>query len=76
MEKYKNSGGNSGISSYEIGSDYIIVKFYGNSKIYRYSYTGGAGRVHVEKLKQLARIGSGLNAYIIKYVKDLYDKEY
>ncbi len=74
MERYKNSGGNSGVSTYEIGSDYIIVKFIGNSKIYRYSYTGGAGSHHVENLKQLARKGSGLNAYIMKYVKDKYDK--
>lgn len=74
MERYKNSGGNSGVSAYEIGSDYILVLFKGNSKPYRYSYTGGAGSHHVENLKRLARSGSGLNAYIIKHVKDKYDK--
>jgi hypothetical protein len=74
MEKYENSGGNSGVSSFEIGSNYIIVLFKGKLKPYRYSYTGGAGRYHVENLKRLARNGSGLNAYIINYVKDKCDK--
>lgn len=74
MERYRNSGDGSGVSTYEIGSDYIDVKFNGNSKIYRYSYSGGAGSHHVENLKQLARNGSGLNAYIVKYVKDKYDR--
>lgn len=73
MEKYKNSGGDSGISSYEIGSDYIIVKFSGTYRTYKYSYSGRAGYNHVENMKKLARNGSGLNAYINKHVKSLYD---
>ncbi len=74
MERYRNSGGDSGVSSYEIGSDYIIVIFKGNSKPYRYSYGGRAGQNHVENMKKLARNGSGLNAYINNHVKYLYDK--
>jgi hypothetical protein len=72
MERYRNSGGDSGISTYEIGSDFIIVKFTGTFRTYRYSYRK-AGQNHVENMKRLARSGSGLNAYINRYVKKLYD---
>lgn len=72
MERYRNSGGDSGVSSYEIGSDYIIVKFSGTARTYRYSYRK-AGQRHVENLKRLAQSGSGLNNYINSYVKNLYD---
>lgn len=73
MERYRNSGGGSGVSTFEIGSDYIIVKFSGTVRTYRYSYRK-AGQNHVENMKRLARSGSGLNAYINQNVKDLYDK--
>jgi hypothetical protein len=72
MERYRNSGGDSGVSAYELGSDYIRVKFGGNSRIYTYSYRK-AGRSHVEQMKGLAQGGSGLNSYINKHVKFLYD---
>ncbi len=74
MENYRNSGGDSGVSTFEIGSDFILVFFKGNHKPYRYSYGGGAGQNHVENMKRLARTGSGLNGYINQYVKYLYDK--
>jgi hypothetical protein len=73
MERYRNSSGNSGVYGYEIGNDYIRVKFTGNSKTYQYSYTGKAGRNHVDNMKSLARSGSGLNSYINSYVKYKYD---
>lgn len=72
MESYRNLGGDSGVSAYEIGENYIKVKFHGNYKIYTYSYRK-AGRNHVEQMKILARRGSGLNSYINMYVKYLYD---
>lgn len=72
MEKYRNSSGNSGVYSYEIGNEYIRVKFSGTSKIYTYSYSK-AGSQHVENMKVLARSGSGLNSYINSYVKFKYD---
>ena len=49
MERYRNSGGESGVSAYEIGSDYILVKFSGTARTYRYSYRK-AGQNHVENL--------------------------
>ena len=72
MERYRNSGGNSGVSSFEIGTDYITVKFSGSFRIYRYS-DRKAGQNHVETMKRLARSGSGLNSNINRYVKNLYD---
>lgn len=72
MERYRNSSGNSGVYGYEIGNDYIRVKFSGTSKIYTYSYRK-AGSNHVENMKSLARSGSGLNSYINSYVKFKYD---
>lgn len=72
MERYRNSGGDSGVSSFEIGTDYITVKFSGSFRSYRYSYRK-AGKNHVETMKRLAQSGSGLNSYINRYVKNLYD---
>lgn len=72
MERYRNSGGDSGVSSFEIGADYILVRFSGNIRTYRYSYQK-AGQQHVEAMNRLARTGNGLNSYINRYVKNLYD---
>lgn len=72
MERYRNSGGASGVSAYEIGSDYIKVKFSETTRTYTYSYRK-AGTGHVEQMKALALRGSGLNSYINRYVKHSYD---
>jgi hypothetical protein len=72
MERYRNAGGDSGVYAYEIGADYIAVMFSGTSRTYTYSYRK-AGSSHVEQMKVLALRGSGLNSYINKYVKHLYD---
>jgi len=72
MEIYKNLGGNSNVSAYEIGSDRITVEFKGNSRLYVYSYAR-AGRDNVEQMKTLARSGRGLNSFIKLHVNDLYD---
>jgi len=73
MERYKNLSGTSGVTGYEIGADYIRVAFSETSKIYSYSYNGKAGKAHVDNMKRYAVSGSGLNAYINKYAKKLYD---
>ncbi len=72
MERYGNSSGKSGIYGYEIGNDYIRVLF-SSGLTYRYSYNGRAGVNNVEKMKVLAKNGSGLNSYINSYVKNKYD---
>ena len=71
MNRYRNSGGDSGVSGYEIGIDYIQIRF-STGKIYSYSYRR-AGKRHVDQMKILAEKGKGLNTYLNKYVKDLCD---
>lgn len=60
MEKYKNLNGKSGVEGYEIGSDFIRVKFNdGSEYTYNYSVTGTS---NVEQMKVLALGGQGLNS--------------
>jgi len=72
MEVYRNINGDSNVEAYEIGSDFIRVKFARTTKIYQYSYRR-AGRENVEIMKELARNGDGLNSFIKKNVEKLYD---
>jgi len=72
MENYGDTGGNSGIAAYEIGADYVSVQFTNTGKVYTYSYAK-AGKSHVDQMKILARSGSGLNSYIMRNVKSLFD---
>jgi hypothetical protein len=72
MQRYRNLSGDSGVHSFEIGGDYILVQFSGTSQVYKYSYLK-AGRIHVEQMKSLALKGKGLNTYINRNTKSLYD---
>ena len=72
MERYRNASGNSGVTAYEIGPDYIRVQFSNTPATYTYSYQR-AGSIHVENMKDLARSGSGLGTYINRHTKYLYD---
>lgn len=71
MQIYKNLGGNSNISSFEMGTDFIDVQFNGGA-IYRYSYKS-AGSNHIEYMKTLAIQGYGLNSYINRNVRKNYE---
>lgn len=73
MQRYLNVDGDSNIEAYEIGTTYIDVKFFGTAKVYRYSYYS-AGKANVEKMKELAREGNGLNSFIMRTVKYNYEK--
>lgn len=73
MQKYKNSGGNSGVDEFEIGADFITVRFHNGSKLYTYSYQS-AGVEKVEQMKRLALSGHGLNGYINTYARNDYVK--
>ena len=73
MERYKNLGGNSGVVGYEIGSDFIRVQF-SNGSVYLYTYAS-AGANNVEQMKQLARMGQGLNAFINRHVRKAYERK-
>ena len=73
MERYGNKSGDSGVYAYEIDMDYIRVQFFVTSRTYTYSYRK-SGSTHVDNMKQLARYGSGLNNYIKRHTKYLYDQ--
>ena len=73
MEKYKNTKGDSGVQSYEIGSDFIIVQFINDgSYLYNYQIPGSS---HVERMKKLAIKGQGLSTYISTNIKKKYAKK-
>ena len=72
MNHYKNINGDSGIVAYEIGATYITVKFAKSPRTYTYSYAK-AGKENVEIMKRLAEEGTGLNAFINRHVRNLYD---
>lgn len=71
MTVYANLRGNSPVVGYEIEPDRIIVWFK-SSRPYSYSYSK-AGVTNVETMKQLARKGAGLSAFITHNVRNLYD---
>jgi hypothetical protein len=70
MALYRNLGGNSNVSSYEIGPSLITVTFRDGAP-YTYTYQS-AGTGHVETMKKLAIAGRGLNSYINTHVRHLY----
>ena len=70
MERYADINGDSGVLSYEIGHDYIKVKFK-TGAVYTYTYAS-AGKENVETMKMLAKSGNGLNSFINKYARKLY----
>ncbi len=70
MQRYKNLEGNSGVTAFEIGDDYIKVEFKdGATYLYNYSRPG---QHDVEQMKRLAIKGIGLNSFIKKNVKENY----
>ena len=62
MKRYGNLHGNSGISAYEEGPDFIRIQFT-SGRIYLYTYES-AGEDDIEEMKELAREGSGLTRFI------------
>ncbi|HEY0733473.1 MAG TPA: hypothetical protein VGD69_01080 [Herpetosiphonaceae bacterium] len=70
MEQYQNLSGDSGVVAYEIGDDSITVEF-SRGGVYRYDYES-AGREAIERMKELAHAGRGLNTYINQTVKQQF----
>ncbi len=73
MERYSDIDRDSGVVQYESGPDFIRVKF-NDSSVYLYTYKS-AGSQHIEKMKELAIRGDGLNAYINDYVSKSYERK-
>lgn len=70
MLPYRNLDGNSGVTAYEIGADFIRVEF-NSSNVYRYTYAN-SNRRNVEEMKRLAEAGAGLATFINEHVGELY----
>ena len=70
MQPYRNVTGDSGITAFESGPDFIRVEFR-DGKIYLYTYAS-TGTEHVEQMKRLAVAGKGLCTFINQHVHDRY----
>ena len=62
MKPYENLSGNSGVEAYELGPDFIRVRFRSGGT-YLYTYEN-VGEENVEKMKELAESGRGLATFI------------
>ena len=62
MKRYGNRHGNSGIAAYEVGKDFIRLRFTSGS-VYLYTYDS-AGEDDIEEMKELAKEGEGLTRFI------------
>jgi hypothetical protein len=70
FHRYGNRSGQSGVAGYALVDDGIAVRF-SNGAIYLYDRTC-PGRMHVARMKQLAREGEGLATYISRRVGQRY----
>lgn len=66
-QQYADPNGDSSVDAYEIGSDYVQVRFTDGS-VYLYTYAS-AGESNIERMKELAQSGNGLNSFIMNNVK-------
>ncbi|MBN8563680.1 MAG: hypothetical protein J0L70_24395 [Leptolyngbya sp. UWPOB_LEPTO1] len=73
MERYRDIDGDSGVSAYEIGVDFIRVQF-STGAIYLYT-NSSAGSANIEQMKILAAKGNGLNSFINTRVRKLYARK-
>lgn len=73
---YQNLGGDSNVVSYELSENSIHVVFSsGAQRNYLYD-SSRPGSAVVERMKQLAVAGQGLNSYISSVVKGNYARKW
>ena len=70
MLPYGNVAGDSGVTHFDPGPDFIRVRFVGG-ETYLYTYES-AGAYNVEHMKQLAAAGEGLSTFISRTIKGMY----
>ncbi|MFL9961501.1 hypothetical protein PQR02_10400 [Paraburkholderia sediminicola] len=75
MERYRNLSGDSGVDAYELGEDFVKVRFR-PGVVYWYT-EASVGARHLAVLKRLARRGQGLGTYISQHpeVKNGYARK-
>ncbi len=74
MQPYRNRSGDSGVLAFELGDDWIGVRFR-SGKTYRYT-AATPGADHVAEMKRRAFAGQGLATYINQVVGDRYAEKY
>jgi hypothetical protein len=72
MERYGNLNADSGVDAYEIGPDWIKVRFR-NGPTYVYDSVK-PGAEHVARMQELARAGRGLSTYISQHVQKAFSR--
>jgi len=70
MQRYRNMSGNAGVIAYELRPDGIVIKF-ADGGTYFYNDVR-PGKRHVERMKALAKQGSGLTTFINQKVRGNY----
>jgi hypothetical protein len=70
METYKNCSGKSGVTFFEIGEDFIDIKFK-DDFIYQYNKLK-PGKQKIEIMKRLAKKGEGLSTFISQQIGNDY----
>ena len=74
MERYRNLGGDSGVTAYELGTNSIVVQFKDG---WKYEYAGqSAGTAAITTLHRLAKAGQGLNSFISTTVRKSYSRKF
>lgn len=73
MQRYLNRNGESGVLAYELGPDWIAVKF-AEGAVYRYD-AERPGRSAVAEMKRMAEQGQGLSSYNSRVVQKNYAKK-
>lgn len=73
MERYKNLGGDSNVTAYEIGEGSIVVRF-GDGSAYLYT-DQSTGAANIREMQRLAVAGEGLNTFINRFVRKHYARK-
>jgi hypothetical protein len=76
MIRYNDRSGSSGILYYQIGKDFIEIKFKTEPSAV-YVYTNKlSGKKHIDAMKKLAARGEGLSTYIAQHpeVRDRFER--
>lgn len=72
MTPYRDWDRDSGVQEFDIGDDYIDVRFKSGA-VYRYSSLS-AGPQNLAEMIRLAQLGDGLNSFIGRVVAKRYEQ--
>lgn len=71
MRRYANLDGHAGVSEYQIGPDWILLRFRDRPELYLYNRDKpGIGKVL--QMKRLALAGRGLTTFVNQRVRENY----